>query len=113
MSETPSGEELDGYKIMEELRNPENFEFARTPNGDKIHIVATGLSTKSMLLRGMQASGEAREVDQKALCGHVCEFETGVEPPEDVNEVLQEVCTLCNRQSGYIRNRGKFAEVPL
>jgi len=97
---------------IDELRDPSNFEFGTTPQGEKIHIVGTGLPI-SMLVLGGQEAGEYGDDEQKALCGTVAEFDTDVEVPDGVTDVLDQVCTRCNRQAGYIRNRGKFDEVPL
>lgn len=102
----------DGRDRIDELRDPENFEFMESPNGDKIHIVGTGLPT-SMLVLGGRQEGRYDEDDEKALCGLVTDFEPVEEIPQDVNGVLDRVCTRCNRQAGYIRNKGKFEEVPL
>lgn len=97
---------------ISELRDPSNFEFMETPHGSKIHIVGTGLPT-SMLVLGGRAEGRYGDEDEKALCGVVADFDPADDVPDDVNGVLDRVCTRCNRQAGYIRNRGKFSEVPL
>jgi len=97
---------------ISELRDPSNFEFMESPKGEKIHIVGTGLPI-SMLVLGGQSEGRYDDDDQKALCGLVSDFEPVDDLPEDVNRVLDRVCTRCNRQAGYIRNKGKFEEVPL
>jgi hypothetical protein len=101
-----------GTDRLDELRDPSNFEFMKSENGEKIHIVGTGLPT-SMLVHGGRAEGRYDDDDHKALCGLVSDFEPADEIFEDVNEVLDRVCTRCNRQAGYIRNKGKFKEVPL
>lgn len=97
---------------IDELRDPSNFEFMRTPHGSKIHIVGTGLP-ESMLVRGGRASGRYSDDAEKALCGVVSEFEPVDVVPDEVNWVLDRVCTRCNRQAHRIRNKGKFEEIPL
>lgn len=97
---------------ISKLRDPSNFEFMRSPSGSKIHIVGTGLAP-SLLAMGKKTSGDVPDGAEKALCGLVTTFEDVDEMPEGVNDVLDAVCTRCNRQAGYIRNRGKFEEVPL
>jgi len=104
--------ETDDRDPIDELRDPENFEFMESASGEKIHIVGTGIPT-SMLVRGGRAQGEYDEDDQKALCGLVSDFEATDEVPEDVNGVLERVCTRCNLQANKIRHKGKFKEVPL
>jgi len=104
----------DRWERIEQLEDPTNFEFKRTPHGKKIHIVGTGLPT-SMLVRGGRASGKYGEGAEKALCGVVSQFmdvEDG-EIPGPEEGVATEVCYRCNSQAWRIRNKGKFEEVPL
>lgn len=106
------GTEMDGDEYMRQLRDPENFGFMESRTGNQIHIVGTGLPP-SILVMGGQSSGRYDEGDEKALCGLVSEFEPAEEVPDDVQGVLDRVCTKCNRQAGHIRNKGTFEEVPL
>lgn len=113
MSENESGQCSSGTDWLEKRRDPENYEFGTTPHGEKTHIVGTGLPV-SILTLGKQAAGDVPDGSDKALCGVVAEFDTSVEPPEDVAEVLDKVCISCNRQAQTkIANSGKFEEVPL
>lgn len=105
-------EREDTKTQLEELHDPSNFEFMESPSGDKIHIVGTGLSP-SMLVRGGRAQGVYSHDDQKALCGLVTDFTATDKSLNDVNDVINHVCERCAKQSGYIRDKGKFEDIPL
>lgn len=107
-------EESDGevQQMFDELDDPSNYEFMETPNGEKVHIVGTGLPT-SILVRGGRAMGDYGPEDEKAICGTVSAFQSAEDVPTEIDEAMDRICTRCVRQSYRIRGRGKFSEVPL
>ena len=98
--------------LLQQLRDPTNFEFGESSGGDQLHIVATGVSPA--VFAELQRKPPAPGTDeQKAICGVLSEFDTSVSPPTTIQGVIESVCSRCISHSHKIQNKGKFSEVTL